>query len=328
MESNRKEDIVVRERNLVIETQKYNPNELLSTLVYIKQKFGLELFFDAHKLNAIVLDLSPQLGREIKIIKRIIETGLLEELKQKNIDSQKEKIIFAKIQHWMVEEEYIQAEKATQYVWILKKVFACTENVEEGESQKENISVESTLRNEKIADRDNAIHLINALSLLEKKQENEDNWKDEKQQEKRNVIRYRIIYICIAVIATISLIGWRNSVNTQALQIIQKSILGQTYSDEKGVGHFSGEEYESIVVNIIDEKQLEYIHGEYIDIVSEGASGYNLTKKENEIYKRCTYDYELSISFLGNITITIDGKDYKVTLNDDNTISRIHFYED
>lgn len=130
--------------------QEYNPSELLSTLVYIKQKFGIELFFDAHKLTAIVLDLSPQLGRDIKIIKRIVETGLLEGLKQNGIDYQKEKVVFAKIQHWLVEEEYIQEERASQYVLVLKKVLACTEEVLKDEGNEESISLEKTIKNENI----------------------------------------------------------------------------------------------------------------------------------------------------------------------------------
>lgn len=139
---------------LLEKDQEYNPNELLSTLVYIKQKFGIELFFDAHKLTAIVLDLSPKLGRDIKIIKRVVETGLLEGLKQNAIDYQKEKVIFAKIQHWLVEEEYIQEERAAQYVLVLKKILASTEELLEDESNKEGISLEKTKSNENIEKND------------------------------------------------------------------------------------------------------------------------------------------------------------------------------
>lgn len=146
---------------------------------------------------------------------------------------------------------------------------------------------------------------------------------------KRIRIILSIIVLAIISLVAVVLISSHSQNNAHKLQFAQNSMIGETYSDhDGGFALFNGDKKNRIIVEILDHNKLKYSRGNYTFRLKETASGgHSISWTENEIYEAETYTYQLSISFFGKMTITINGKTYDVSVSDDGTVSGIVFYE-
>ena len=60
--------------------QVYDSKDLLSTLLYMRRKFGLAVFRNPSRMFAVLGDLSPSLRRDGNILRQMMNAGLLAEL--------------------------------------------------------------------------------------------------------------------------------------------------------------------------------------------------------------------------------------------------------
>lgn len=146
---------------------------------------------------------------------------------------------------------------------------------------------------------------------------------------KRNRIILSIIVLAVISLVAVVLISSHSQNNAQKLKFAQNSMIGETYSDhDGGFALFNGDKNNRIIVEILDNNKLKYSRGNYTFRLKETASGgHSISWTENAIYEAETYTYEMSISFFGKMTITINGKTYDVSVSDDGTVSGIVFYE-
>lgn len=131
--------------------------------------------------------------------------------------------------------------------------------------------------------------------------------------------------VCVVIVSVIAM----NSNSQDKLAFAKSDVIGNTYSDTSGSSvMFNGEKHDRIIVKIKDENTLSYTRGNYTLRVSNGNNGYSMSWQENEIYESRDYEYTLSTSLFGKITLTFNGKSYDVSIDDDGTISSINFYGD
>ena len=102
----------------------YDSKDLKSTLKYIKNKFGIEVFAKQGRVPAILSDLAPALENDRVFLERMSRRGLLEEFVQaeKEDDISKRRLI-SNAMFQLTEKEYIRAEIAAHYLKILVDVF-------------------------------------------------------------------------------------------------------------------------------------------------------------------------------------------------------------
>ena len=134
------------------------------------------------------------------------------------------------------------------------------------------------------------------------------------------------VVVCVIIVSIIAM----NSNSQDKLAFAKSDAIGNTYSDTSGSSvMFNGEKHDRIIVKIKDENTLSYTRGNYTLRVSNGNNGYSMSWQENEIYESRDYEYTLSTSLFGKITLTFNGKSYDVSIDDDDgTISSINFYGD
>ena len=146
---------------------------------------------------------------------------------------------------------------------------------------------------------------------------------------KRNKVLLAIIVLAVISLLAVVLISNHSQNNAQKLQFARDSMIGETYSDhDGGFALFNGDKKNRIIVEILDGNNLKYSRGNYTFRLKETTSGgHSISWTENDIYETATYTYELSISFFGEMTITINGDTYDISVSDDGTVSGIIFYE-
>lgn len=146
---------------------------------------------------------------------------------------------------------------------------------------------------------------------------------------KRQKIILSIIAFAVIAVLTVVFVVSHNQSNTQKLQFAQDSMIGETYSDhDGGFALFNGDKKNRIIVEILDDNRLKYSRGNNTFRLKETASGgHSISWTENDIYETATYTYDMSISFFGKMTITINGDTYEISVSDDGTVSGIIFYE-
>ena len=149
----------------------YDGNDLLSTLIYMKKEFGADVFHNARKMSSILGDLAPTLKRDGKVLQRLIVAGMFQELEKTDFANEIEKLrARGRVKNWLIDEEFIQEEKAVYYSQVLCAVYAgdserivvVEENKEScGETFKGNIStyIEETKEN-KIVENEDADFVI------------------------------------------------------------------------------------------------------------------------------------------------------------------------
>ncbi len=153
----------------------------------------------------------------------------------------------------------------------------------------------------------------------------------EKKKSKRKVRAknfFKVFFVCL-IILVLCYIGYilienHNTKNENRLSHISESMIGKSYCDPESVpGYWNGGTYDVIIVELLDNENLTYTYGKYRFSTSKGLNNPTAWEKI-EIYEQRNLPYKLSISFLGKVTIYINGKEYEVNIdNDDDSVSGI-----
>lgn len=147
-----------------------------------------------------------------------------------------------------------------------------------------------------------------------------------KQNRKARNATIICITICLAILAAIAfLIVSKNKANKKILENIHEQMVGQEYDDSEDNILWHGDDTDRCIITILSEDQLEFIEGNYKMLLDDDN---HITWTENEIYRKETHTYSLSISFFGKVSIAIQGRDYEVEIWDDGSVRMIHVYED
>ena len=102
----------------------YNPNDLKSTLVYIKDRFGLEIFINQGRLTAVFSDLAPKLKKERNMVDRMSRIGIIKDFALYSGNSiTDQKRIMSKAMEELTQSEFIRSDIATYYLEVLADVF-------------------------------------------------------------------------------------------------------------------------------------------------------------------------------------------------------------
>lgn len=124
----------------------YDSNDLKSTLMYIKVRFGTEPFMRNGRVVALLFDLAPELNKERNMIERFSNLGILEEFATTDAaNNGLQKRVIAKSFTVLTEEEYILPNIVNEYINILAEVFGWSERA--NNSEKEKISTEKSSGN-------------------------------------------------------------------------------------------------------------------------------------------------------------------------------------
>lgn len=102
----------------------YNPDDLISTLVYIKNRFGQEAFTKHGRVSALISDLAPGLGNARSMIERMSRLGILEEfVSGSDADKAAKNQFISRAMTLLIDSEYIRPAIAVTYLNTLSHVF-------------------------------------------------------------------------------------------------------------------------------------------------------------------------------------------------------------
>ena len=134
----------------------------------------------------------------------------------------------------------------------------------------------------------------------------------------------KFISIAISIVLCFAIfIGIKNS-NQDKLKQYHKSIIGNTYGDNKETTFRIGQNVERSVVEIIDEDTLYFKSGIFSTSFEQKSTVNSFIVTGTTIYtkvdvsKPVSYKYSLSISITGKVTISFNGKTYPVDIEDGN----------
>lgn len=115
----------------MIDMLDYIPSDLTSTLVYIKNRFGISAFIKNGRVSALLSDLAPSLKSDRAMLERMSRIGILEEFAN-NIDTDEstKKRLISKSMAQLTQSEYIRPTIAASYLRILVDVFGWNIEVE------------------------------------------------------------------------------------------------------------------------------------------------------------------------------------------------------
>ena len=103
---------------------KYNPNDLYSTLEYIKNRFGLCIFADQERITAIFRDLAPEQKNELGMLERLSRSGILKDfVLYTGRSRQEQRRIISKAKTQLIQQLYIMPDVADSYLSIIASVF-------------------------------------------------------------------------------------------------------------------------------------------------------------------------------------------------------------
>lgn len=143
------------------------------------------------------------------------------------------------------------------------------------------------------------------------------------QNSKRRKKLAAVISIAVVLFLVFYTVNATNRSNQGKLPGYYSSMIGNTYSDNKGTSFWIGSSVERVVVEIINENTLSYRSGTWI--AKGNGSGAGFTWVENNVSNPVTYDYNLTIGLTGKVSINFNGRTYPVAIEDGNVRS-IDFY--
>lgn len=102
----------------------YNAQDLQSTLMYIKKRFGTNVFTAPGRVPALLSDLAPSLKEDRVMLERMSRLGILEGFVNTDGSGEREKDMFvSKTITRLTESEFIRGKIAATYVATLVEVF-------------------------------------------------------------------------------------------------------------------------------------------------------------------------------------------------------------
>ena len=102
----------------------YNPNDLKSTLQYIKRNYGYEIFTKQGELLAVFSDLAPNLKNERVMLERMSRSGILKDfVLYTGKSKQEQERVISKAMTQLTQSQYIMPDIAATYLSILISVF-------------------------------------------------------------------------------------------------------------------------------------------------------------------------------------------------------------
>ena len=137
-----------------------------------------------------------------------------------------------------------------------------------------------------------------------------------------------ILIMCVLIAAYSLFVVYRYRQNAMVLNAATESIVGKTYDDCDAFALNHGWDYERVIAEVVDHDTLKYTRGKYTFRILENTeesfkTGWDLV----HVYEETEYPYEIHISFLGKVTIEIDGEKYLIELTDTNEVDDIEFYD-
>lgn len=123
----------------------YDPSDLTSTLVYIKNEFGLNVFTKQGRAAALVSDLAPRLKNDRIMLERLSRLGILEDfVSNTSADEEVKRRLIYKFMSGLKYSEYIRADIVDTYLSTLVTVFEWDVEVQiQNESSTNNIRFDS-----------------------------------------------------------------------------------------------------------------------------------------------------------------------------------------
>lgn len=103
----------------------YDPKNLQSVLLYMRQKFGAGVFDEPPRMFSILLDLAPGLKPQGNILRQMSDAGLLRELRkvsESGNDYERVRVI-EKSRSWLADYLMLSDEKAGYFVSVLQTVY-------------------------------------------------------------------------------------------------------------------------------------------------------------------------------------------------------------
>ena len=105
---------------VLVIVKNYEANDLKSTLIYIKDNYGLGVFLKQGRLIALLSDLAPSLKKEKSMLGRMDKAGMFAELiSSQNMNEDQKKHNIALVLKKLVENDFIQPKIAREYVQLL-----------------------------------------------------------------------------------------------------------------------------------------------------------------------------------------------------------------
>lgn len=112
----------------------------------------------------------------------------------------------------------------------------------------------------------------------------------------------------------------------EKIEMIKKNAIGCTFVDvnDGNKNVTQGGCYDRIVIEIKDEKTLDYVYGSYFFYVTKNGTGIQTDWEKNTIYEQKTCEYQILLDDSNNIIIDFDGKKYNLEIDElNNCINRI-----
>lgn len=109
----------------------YDSNDLQSTLLYIKDRFGINVFGIKGRVPALLSDLAPNLKNDRVLLERMSRLGILEEfVYTHNSDESSKRRLISRAMTQLIQTEYIRPVIAATYISTLVNVFGWQIKVE------------------------------------------------------------------------------------------------------------------------------------------------------------------------------------------------------
>ena len=109
----------------------YDASDIKSTLVYIKDRFGADIFTKTGRIPALLSDLAPKLKNERIMIERLSRLGILEDFAANTYeDDAIKKRIISKAMTQLTKAEFIMPSVAATYISIIAEVFTWKIDIE------------------------------------------------------------------------------------------------------------------------------------------------------------------------------------------------------
>lgn len=134
----------------------YDSSNLKSTLAYIKDRFGLDVFTKPGRVPALLSDLAPGLKNDRIMLERMSRLGILDDFVENTYENEaKQKRIVSKSMTQLTQSEFIRPAIATSYISVMTEVFGWTIEVEiPKETTEEKIKFDSEKYMKESQDRD------------------------------------------------------------------------------------------------------------------------------------------------------------------------------
>lgn len=134
----------------------YDSSNLKSTLAYIKDRFGLDVFTKPGRVPALLSDLAPSLKNDRIMLERLSRLGILDDFVENTYESEAvQKRIVSKSMTQLTQSEFIRPAIAASYISVMTEVFGWEIEVEiPKETTEEKIKFDSERYVKESQDRD------------------------------------------------------------------------------------------------------------------------------------------------------------------------------